>query len=96
MVPDRLEEAAELGALAETRHVSLFGIPLDANDTLRRILIAARDLIPLAVLGCLKRSPRTAIRMFEFLCLALVDRAADVLNDHLVNLLDSSSVVCLK
>src|SRR5262245_58885639 len=36
--PDRLKEAAELRALAEAVHVSLFRLPLDANDLLGRIL----------------------------------------------------------
>jgi hypothetical protein len=38
---DRLEEAAELRALSEAGQVSLFGIPLDPNDMLGRILAAA-------------------------------------------------------
>jgi hypothetical protein len=79
---DRLEEAAELGALSEAGEVSLLGISLDSNDVLGRILAAARDLVALAVLGHLKRLGRAPIGILERLCAAVVDAVLNVLNDH--------------
>jgi hypothetical protein len=62
--------------------VPLFGIPLDPNNMLRRILAAARDLITLAVLGSLKCLSRAPIGVLERVCPAIVDAVADALNDH--------------
>jgi AAA ATPase-like protein len=45
---DRPEEVTEPGALTEAGKVSLFRVPLDAHDALRRVLRAARDLVALA------------------------------------------------
>ncbi len=59
---DRLEEAAKLGAAAKSQQVSLFRVPLDANDVLGRVVAAARDLIALAMLRGLERRGRAAIR----------------------------------
>src|SRR5262245_64804083 len=79
---DRLEEAPELGAPPKARDVSLLRIPLDANDVLRRILGAAGDLVALAVLRGLERLRGVSIRLLERVGSLVVDRVADVLDDH--------------
>src|SRR5262245_22462059 len=77
-----VEKAAELGALAESAEVPLFGVPLDANDLVGRILGAARDLVALAMLRGVKGSRCTPIRLVERLRAVRADRVADVLDDH--------------
>ena len=79
---DRLEEATELRALAETREMSLLRIPLDANDVLSGILGAARDLVPLAVLRGFQCLRCVSIPLFERLRALVVNGVADVLDDH--------------
>src|SRR4029453_750779 len=80
---DRLEEAAELGAPAKPRQVSLFRVPVDANDVLGSVGAAARDLIAHAMPRGVERPGRSPIRLLEHLRSLRVDGVADVLDDHL-------------
>src|SRR6266516_1656034 len=80
--PDGLEEAAELGALAEAGEMSLLGIPFDPNHVLGRVLDAVRNLVALTVFGNSKRFACTSAGLGEGLRPTLVDAVADVLDDH--------------
>src|SRR5262245_12313827 len=79
---DRLEEGPELRALAETREMPILRVPLDANDVLRQVLRAPRDLVPLAVLGGGEHVGRASVRLLERLRPGVIDRVANVLDDH--------------
>ena len=63
--PDGLEEAAELGALAEAGEMSLLGIPFDPNHVLGRVLAAWRNLVALTVFGNSKRFACTSVGLGE-------------------------------
>src|SRR5215204_291319 len=77
-----LEEPLELGALAEPGEMALFRVPLNPDHVLSRILVATRDLVPLAMLRGLERLPGAPIGLHERLRSAVVDAVANVLDDH--------------